>query len=98
LQFNGENSVPSNQFICAEASARDCCWVGHEPPDFHTETVIASDGRSAGAAHVTIALVAKREPPLPVILRPNQAGRSKHWVKAKNRKHQAMARVMESYR
>ena len=29
--------------------------------------------------------------------RPYQAGRSKHWVKVKNRKHPAMSRVMESY-
>jgi hypothetical protein len=87
--------------MCAEASARDCCRVGHEPPDFRppktAQTVIANDGRSAGAAHVTSALVAKREPPLPVTLRPNQAGRSKNWIKAKNRKHLAMARVMVSY-
>jgi hypothetical protein len=30
--------------------------------------------------------------------RPYQAGRSKHWVKIKNRKHPAMARVMEASR
>lgn len=29
--------------------------------------------------------------------RPYQAGRSKHWVKVKNRKHPAMSRVMESF-
>jgi bifunctional non-homologous end joining protein LigD len=29
--------------------------------------------------------------------RPYQAGRSKHWVKVKNRKHPAMNRVMESF-
>ena len=29
--------------------------------------------------------------------RPYQAGRSKHWVKIKNRKHPAMQRVMESF-
>jgi hypothetical protein len=29
--------------------------------------------------------------------RPYQAGRSKHWVKVKNRKHPAMDRVMESF-
>jgi ATP-dependent DNA ligase len=28
--------------------------------------------------------------------RPYQAGRSKHWVKVKNRKHPAMYRVMEA--
>ena len=28
--------------------------------------------------------------------RPYQAGRSKHWVKIKNRKHPAMSRVMEA--
>jgi hypothetical protein len=28
--------------------------------------------------------------------RPYQAGRSKHWIKVKNRKHLAMSRVMES--
>jgi len=28
--------------------------------------------------------------------RPYQAGRSKHWVKVKNRKHPAMSRVMEA--
>jgi len=30
--------------------------------------------------------------------RPCQAGRSKHWVKVKNRKHPAMSRVMEGSR
>jgi hypothetical protein len=30
--------------------------------------------------------------------RPYQAGRSKHWVKVKNRKHPAMERVMEALR
>jgi bifunctional non-homologous end joining protein LigD len=30
--------------------------------------------------------------------RPYQAGRSKHWVKVKNRRHPAMDRVMESFR
>ena len=30
--------------------------------------------------------------------RPYQAGRSKHWVKVKNRSHPAMDRVMESFR
>ncbi len=29
--------------------------------------------------------------------RPYQAGRSKHWVKVKNRKHPAMSQVMESF-
>jgi bifunctional non-homologous end joining protein LigD len=29
--------------------------------------------------------------------RPYQSGRSKHWVKVKNRRHPAMAPVMESY-
>jgi bifunctional non-homologous end joining protein LigD len=29
--------------------------------------------------------------------RPYQAGRSKHWVKVKNRKHPAMTRVMEAW-
>ena len=29
--------------------------------------------------------------------RPYQAGRSKHWVKIKNRKHPAMSRVMEAF-
>jgi ATP-dependent DNA ligase len=29
--------------------------------------------------------------------RPYQAGRSKHWIKVKNRKHPAMNRVMESF-
>src|SRR6185437_11347205 len=29
--------------------------------------------------------------------RPYQAGRSKHWVKIKNRSHPAMSRVMESF-
>jgi bifunctional non-homologous end joining protein LigD len=28
--------------------------------------------------------------------RPNQAGRSKHWVKVKNRTHPAMYRVMDA--
>jgi hypothetical protein len=28
--------------------------------------------------------------------RPYQAGRSKHWVKVKNRSHQAMYRVMDA--
>ena len=28
--------------------------------------------------------------------RPHQAGRSKHWLKVKNRKHPAMERVMEA--
>jgi bifunctional non-homologous end joining protein LigD len=28
--------------------------------------------------------------------RPYQAGRSKHWVKVKNRKHPAMSRVMDA--
>ena len=30
--------------------------------------------------------------------RPYQAGRSKHWVKVKNRQHPAMDRVMEAFR
>jgi bifunctional non-homologous end joining protein LigD len=30
--------------------------------------------------------------------RPYQAGRSKHWIKVKNRKHQAFARVKEAHR
>ena len=30
--------------------------------------------------------------------RPYQAGRSKHWVKVKNRRHPAMSRVMEKSR
>ena len=30
--------------------------------------------------------------------RPYQAGRSKYWVKVKNRQHPAMSRVMESFR
>jgi bifunctional non-homologous end joining protein LigD len=29
--------------------------------------------------------------------RPYQAGRSKHWIKIKNRSHPAMSRVMESF-
>ena len=29
--------------------------------------------------------------------RPYQGGRSKHWVKIKNRKHPAMSRVMEAF-
>jgi ATP-dependent DNA ligase len=29
--------------------------------------------------------------------RPYQAGRSKHWVKVKNRTHPAMSRVMEAF-
>jgi bifunctional non-homologous end joining protein LigD len=29
--------------------------------------------------------------------RPYQAGRSKHWVKVKNRKHPAISRVMEAF-
>ena len=29
--------------------------------------------------------------------RPYQAGRSKHWIKVKNRKHPAMSRVMETF-
>ena len=28
--------------------------------------------------------------------RPYQAGRSKHWIKIKNRKHPAMSRVMDT--
>jgi hypothetical protein len=34
-----------------------------------------------------------REAPGPAL----QAGRSKHWVKVKNRSHPAMSRVMESF-
>ena len=29
--------------------------------------------------------------------RPYQAGRSKHWIKIKNRKHPAMERVMDAW-
>ena len=29
--------------------------------------------------------------------RPYQAGRSKHWIKLKNRKHPAMSRVIEAF-
>ena len=29
--------------------------------------------------------------------RPYKAGRSKHWVKMKNRQHSAMSRVMEAF-
>jgi bifunctional non-homologous end joining protein LigD len=36
-------------------------------------------------------LVSKRQD------RPYQAGRSKHWVKVKNRNHPAMDRVMEFF-
>jgi bifunctional non-homologous end joining protein LigD len=36
-------------------------------------------------------LVSKRQD------RPYQAGRSKHWVKVKNRQHPAMSRVMEAF-
>ena len=36
-------------------------------------------------------LVSKRRDP------PYQAGRSKHWIKVKNRKHPAMSRVMEAF-
>ena len=37
------------------------------------------------------ALVSKRRD------RPYQAGRSRHWIKVKNRKHPAMSRVMEAF-
>jgi bifunctional non-homologous end joining protein LigD len=30
--------------------------------------------------------------------RPYRGGRQKHWIKVKNRKHPAMARVLESFR
>jgi bifunctional non-homologous end joining protein LigD len=30
--------------------------------------------------------------------RPYQAGRSKHWIKVKNRRHPAMDRVMDAFR
>jgi bifunctional non-homologous end joining protein LigD len=30
--------------------------------------------------------------------RPYQGGRSKHWIKVKNRKHPVMERIMESFR
>ena len=30
--------------------------------------------------------------------RPYQAGRSRHWIKVKNRKHPAMERVMDAFR
>jgi bifunctional non-homologous end joining protein LigD len=30
--------------------------------------------------------------------RPYQAGRSKYWIKVKNRQHPAMERVLDSYR
>jgi bifunctional non-homologous end joining protein LigD len=30
--------------------------------------------------------------------RPYQAGRSKHWIKIKNRKHPAISRVMDAYK
>jgi bifunctional non-homologous end joining protein LigD len=32
-----------------------------------------------------------------VVDRPYPAGRSKHWIKMKNRKHPAMSRVMEAF-
>jgi ATP-dependent DNA ligase len=32
-----------------------------------------------------------------LVSRPYQGGRSKHWVKVKNRRHPAMARVMEAF-
>jgi ATP-dependent DNA ligase len=31
-------------------------------------------------------------------VRPYQAGRSRHWIKVKNRKHPAMERVMDAFR
>jgi ATP-dependent DNA ligase len=36
-------------------------------------------------------LVSKRQD------RPHQGGRSKHWVKVKNREHPAMSRVMDAF-
>jgi bifunctional non-homologous end joining protein LigD len=30
--------------------------------------------------------------------RPYQSGRSKHWIKVKNRRHPALSRVMEAFR
>jgi hypothetical protein len=32
------------------------------------------------------------------VIDPTAPGRSKHWIKVKNRKHPAMDRVMESFR
>jgi bifunctional non-homologous end joining protein LigD len=36
-------------------------------------------------------------PVVPLRDRPYQGGRSKFWVKVKNRRHPAMSRVMESF-
>jgi len=47
-------------------------------------------GVYAGSAAFRRAIAAGHEE-----YRPYQSGRSKHWVKVKNRKHPAMSRVME---
>ena len=80
--------------------------VGH-PIDMHREVagrqfrvhVAAHTRRVAGSGDLFRAarrmglegLVSKRRD------RPYQSGRSKHWIKVKNRKHPAMSRVMEAF-
>jgi bifunctional non-homologous end joining protein LigD len=64
------------------------CW--------HVASTRSSVARSADLFWVTCrmgleGLVSKRRD------RPYQAGRSKHWIKVKNRKHPAMDRVAESF-
>ena len=53
---------------------------------------IGPDLFAAACRMVLEGLVSKRRD------RPYQAGRSKHWIKVKNRKHHAFARVQEAHR
>jgi hypothetical protein len=45
---------------------------------------------------LAIALPQQKQWPTAQRERPYQAGRSRHWVKVKNRKHPAMYRVMDA--
>ena len=77
-------SIPSRM---PKGPATQCLglWSGPEEP------AALSSKQSAACRMGLEGLVSKRRD------RPYQAGRSKHWVKIKNRSHPAMSRVMESF-
>jgi ATP-dependent DNA ligase len=81
------------RFRCARQIWRDCSVAGHGIfiSEFE-QGEIGPDLFRKACEFGLEGLVSKHRD------RPYQAGRSKHWVKVKNRKHPAMQRVMESYR
>ena len=70
---------------------------------WHAAPKASSSTRSSAARSVLISSVPRANMGLEGLVskrrdRPYQAGRSKHWIKVKNRKHPAMDRVMEALR